>query len=81
MTTDPADAVVTFIDEYCLEAASFMNKTTVPYFCFNTGIVLAEKIKTKQKLGLDESQLIVDYCAAIEQKTFTGRMDFMEEIL
>lgn len=58
-----------------------MNKITVPYFCFNTGIVLAEKIKTKQKIGGDESQIFTDYCKAMDTKKFTGRMDFMEDIL
>lgn len=72
---------MTFIDEYCLEAASFMTKITVPYFCFNTGVVLAEKIKSKQKLGLDEAPLVADYCAAMGAQQFTGRMDFISSIL
>jgi len=81
LTNDPADAVVTFIDEYCLEAAGFLSKITVPYFCFYTGIVLAEKIKSKQKLGIDETPLFDDYCNAMDARTFSGRMDFMSGIL
>jgi hypothetical protein len=81
LTEDPADAVVTFIDEYCLEAASFLTKITVPYFCFYTGIVLVEKLKTKQKLGIDETPLIDDYCSSMDARKFTGRMDFMSGIL
>ena len=40
-----------------------------------------EKIKSKQKLGVNEKPLIVDYCNAMESQTFTGRMDFMTAIL
>ena len=40
-----------------------------------------EKIKSKQKLGVNEKPLIVDYCKAMKSQTFTGRMDFMTAIL
>jgi hypothetical protein len=73
--------VVDFVDQYCLEAAGFLNKITVPYFCFYSGIVLVEKLKSKQKLGVDEKPLIVDYCQAMKSQQFTGRMDFMTAIL
>ena len=53
----------------------------MPYFCFYSGIVLVEKLKAKQKLGINEKPLIVDYCQAMKSQQFNGRMDFMTDIL
>ena len=51
-----------FSDRELLIFVVFLIEITVPYFCFYSGIVLVEKLKAKQKLGINEKPLIVDYC-------------------
>ena len=42
---------------------------------------MVEKLKSKQKLNIDEKPLIDEYCAAMNGQQFTGRMNFMSSIL
>lgn len=42
----PADVLVSFIEDYCVDAADeYLPKIVVPYFCFYSGSILVGQIK------------------------------------